>query len=319
MSINQENFAEKLKQKRPGLTLLDFNGCNKSATVKCSQGHEWTVPKASKLLRIKNVENECPYCSGYYKDLTKEAIGVIRPDLVQYFKNKEDAFKYTKYSDKVVEQVCPICGAEKTGSVSNLYQKGFSCQECKDGLTMPNKMIREIIKQCKNQVNFYKFEHSPDFLNGKSYDAYIEIGDLKIGIEMQGPQHFGPIGVYPESTYLSYVKRDEEKRIASKENGVIEIEILSLISDLEYQKEEILKSELCKYLDLSIVDWDKIFYDVSNPLIDNIVKLYESGLGTFQIHEKLDVCQATVIKYLKIAAQLNLTDYAPYKVKKINK
>lgn len=309
MSINPENFAERLKQKRPGLTLLEFNGYNESATVICQQGHEWTVPCASKLLRIKNVENECPYCSGYYKDLTKEAIGVIRPDLVQYFKNKEDAFKYTKYSDKVVEQVCPICGSEKTGTVSTLYSNGFSCPVCKDGISMPNKMIREVIKQCKDQVDFYKFEYGPDWLNGKSYDAYFEIGNLKVAIEMQGPQHFGAIGIYPESTYLSYVKRDEEKRIASKENGVVEIEILSLISDLEYQKEEILKSELCKYLDLSIVDWDKIFYDVSNPIIDKVVKLYEQGLGTFQIHEQIDICQKTVTKYLKIATELGLTNY----------
>ena len=57
-------------------------------------------------------------------------IGTTRPDLIQYFKNKDEATQYTAGSEKMIDVICPECGYEDKIRIGNLSRFGFSCNGC---------------------------------------------------------------------------------------------------------------------------------------------------------------------------------------------
>ena len=73
------------------------------------------------------------------------------------------------------------------------------------------------------------------------------------------------------------------KRKLCKENNCIEIEIKSVTSDYSKLKQEIEQSELKNYLNLEKVDWDKVFSEVGEKLLETIIGLYKSGYNQKQI------------------------------------
>ena len=97
--------------------------------------------------------------------------------------NKEDAYKYTKCSNKKVYVKCPDCGSIKKDKVriNDLYRYGFSCKKCGDNISYPNKFMYNILDQLN--IDFIP-EYSPEWLGRKRFDFYIP--SLSLIIEMDG-------------------------------------------------------------------------------------------------------------------------------------
>ena len=130
----------------------------------------------------------CPECNKKYVHIGENDFATKAPHLIQFFKNKNEASHITYMSHKLVDLVCPICGSERTMSAFDLYRQGFHCQCCGDGISYPNRLIRNVMSTF--MVDKIKFEYKDKWTNGKIYDVYFEINNEKYIIEMDGAQHY---------------------------------------------------------------------------------------------------------------------------------
>ena len=73
---------------------------------------------------------QCAVCSNRKVMHGINDVNTTRHDLVQYFKNKDEATQYTSGSEKIVDVVCPECGYEDRIKIGNLAKFGFSCNGC---------------------------------------------------------------------------------------------------------------------------------------------------------------------------------------------
>lgn len=71
----------------------------------------------------------CGYCAGQ-KTHINDSIGMKRSDLIKYFVNKDDAFKYSLHSNKRIKLKCPNCEFKKSMTLNDFEKYGFYCNEC---------------------------------------------------------------------------------------------------------------------------------------------------------------------------------------------
>lgn len=266
--------------------------------------------KCNNIIKLKIVKllvgNECNVCNGDvilegYNDLSS-----VRPDLVKYFKNPEITKQIKVGSHKKVELICPSCGFEKSMVVEKLAKRRFSCNQCSDNMSIPNKFILNILSQLK--INFCT-EHV--FSNTKyRYDFYLP--DNKITIEAHGRQHydmdFGFVGSITTSDDQKQI--DVDKKELSESLGNIHLEIDCRNSDYDFLKNSSINI-LSKYFDLLDIDWNIVYSNCSNSFIIESANLYNDDHTTRQISDELKLSMVTIVRYLHIATKLNLTNYNP--------
>jgi len=114
--------------------------------------------------------------------------------LEKYWSNKNtiNPFEVSRGSNKNVLLICQICKREIEISPKNFFKKKSLCDKCSDGISYPEKFIRNILNQlnleyiCQlSKANFY-------WCNKYRYDFYIP--RLSLIIETHGNQHFKNAG-----------------------------------------------------------------------------------------------------------------------------
>jgi hypothetical protein len=135
------------------------------------------------------------------------------PEFIKYFVNKEEANNYSRSSKYKPLLHCPICGTERNDiSIDVLTRFGFSCYQCSDGISYPNKFGFSLFKQL--DINFIS-EYSPiwtkiDNKKSKRYDLYFELNNNKYIVEMDGLWH-SVDNKMSGMTYLKSKSIDDEK------------------------------------------------------------------------------------------------------------
>lgn len=244
----------------------------------------------------------------------KKPIAITHPDLIKYFVNKDDAYKYSANSNKKVEMICPICGTEKVHQISLLTKYGLACPMCSDGVSYPEKLMFNILTQLKVDFKNQVTKATPGFewiLGNYRYDFYINLENKKFLLEMDGAFHNG-------SSFHSYEEVhhiDAEKDNIANCNGFsvirIDCDYGKIEKRFEYIKNNILNSELSNLLDFSNVDWNMANEFAINSNVKLAAELWNNGaLGTSIIGEKLGVSKDTAKGYLKIASSLNMCNYS---------
>ena len=173
LSITHEEFIDRHKDSfNKNIEIIGrYERNDTPILVRCKKesSHQWLM-SCDDLIAGRG----CPFCRGLRVD-QNNCVASIRPDLIKYFKNKEDSFKYTLNSSKKVQLKCPNCGYEKATIVQNLTKRGFSCSMCGDGISYPNKFIRNMLdmlgipfesewsnEKCKGCFYDVKFEYITD-------------------------------------------------------------------------------------------------------------------------------------------------------------
>ena len=251
--------------------------------------------------RIQN-KSSCPYCCNPPKKLLKDynSLSAKRPDLLIYFKNKKDAEKVYPNSTKMVNLICPFCKKERKLSCDRLSGFGFSCPFCFDGISIPNKFLRNLFKQFNYKITTEKT------LSGAKhrYDLYVKTKTQNYTIEAHGIQHYKYNGYF--RPLKEQQKIDRNKRILSESLNNIHIEIDCRHSDFNYLKEQFIKS-LSPYFDLSDIDWNKLKEDVYlSSLLLNVCDSYNQGMTISNLSSTYNICCATVMNYLKRGNELNI-------------
>ena len=237
----------------------------------------------------------CPICGN------KKVIPGIRslydncPDALKYLANPEEAKNLApSASKKKLLCKCPDCGYTKMMSVNNLTRHGFSCDYCSDGISYPNKFMRNMLLQLG--VEFIP-EYMPNWSDGKRYDQYLPL--YKLIIENHGLQHYRDTYF---NTYKNTHKNDVEKKNSALNNGVEQyIEIDCRVSDKEYIKTSIMNSCLPQLLGFieDDIDWDKCDIVASKSNMVQVWDYWNNGYGVYDIVDILNIDRTTVQHYIQ--------------------
>ena len=236
-------------------------------------------------------------------------IATTNPEIIKYFANMNDCYKYSYGSKTTVKMNCPICGFEKSLGIYILTRQGFGCNSCGDGISYPNKFIANIFNQCN--INF-KPEKSFVWSNGKRYDFYIN--NLNCIIEIHGGHHYdGGFSRANGKSLKEEQKNDEFKERIAEENAISKYIVIDCRkSELEYIKNNILESELSKIFDLTKVNWSQCHEYACSSIVKNICDLWEKGIhNTQEIADIIKLHRSTVIRNLKKGNKIGWCDYNP--------
>lgn len=240
-------------------------------------------------------------------------IAVTHPELIKYFVNKDDAYKYQAHSDKIAKMQCPLCGTAIDKTIRVLTDLGLACPSCSDGVSYPNKFMYNIFKQLqidfKNEVT--KATNGFEWIAGNyRYDFYFELNKSKYFVEMDGKFHDGSCFLSYENAYSS----DQTKDNIANQHGVTMIRIDCKYSKVqnryEHIKNNILNSELGLVLNLQHVDWNAANSFAVDSNIRISAELWNNtDCCAIDIGNQLGVSRDTARGYLKIASGLGLCNY----------
>lgn len=235
------------------------------------------------------------------------------PELVEYFVNIEDTYKYSAHSGKKVEMICPICGTVKEQIIEHLTDRGFSCPVCSDGISWPEKFMYNILKQIgitfkkeiTNQTNGF------EWVDKYKYDFYFEKDDKKYFIEMDGGFHFADTFRLYKQSLIVDLKKDN----LAKNHGVNMIRINCDYKDVsqrfQFVKNSIVSSKLASMFHLSNINWDGAGQYAVNSYIVQTAKMWNDGIcNKQQIAKNLGVSCDAVKKYLLAASEIGMCNYS---------
>lgn len=310
--MTKQEFINQLVQKeRTDVILLgDYINMATSTLFGCTKEgckHEW-LARPNRI----TMGGGCPVCTNKKLVSNINSVAALRPDLIKYFANPDDAHNIMPGSHKKVSLRCPDCGAKRNMIMYDLSLQGFSCIECSAYISYPNRLIRSIMNQFKSKIDYLEYEWSAKWSNRQRYDVYFEIHNQKYVIEMQGSQHF--IVGWGNKRSL---KEIQEKDLFKKENAInhdiIPIIIDSRQSDFGFIFSNIKDSILNEIFDLDKVDVVKCQNDITSNIIKQVCKQFEdnSRIKIKDLANNFNVSKNTIVKYLKIGSKIGWCDYVP--------
>ena len=234
------------------------------------------------------------------------------PWMMAYFVDDKLPYLYSHSSRMSALMRCPRCGYEKIRKIKRLYEGGFACPKCGDGISYPNKFMFNILDQLKIPFLYEVSRTTEGFewISGMyRYDFYFQNSSGRYFIEMDGHYHSTS-----EYTQESDVVKD---KLAIEHNiGVIRIrcDYDRVQNRFEFIKDNILASELPHLLQFSEsdIDWDKCELCANSSLMIDACELWSSGVcNTLNIANQLHISRVTASIYLKRGSELGLCDYNP--------
>jgi very-short-patch-repair endonuclease len=273
-------------------------------------------PKTSKLYSLDSVkkiprENMISAEASSFYTYIVQARGKDFMDII-WSKKNDISYKDISFgSNKKIWMICENCGFERQISPHKYTSNGFSCPQCGDGFSYPNKVMFSIL----NQLNI-NFETEKRFTWGKYYyknkirniyyDFYLELNNTKYIIEMDG-------GFHSKSTNKTSVEEvrylDSLKDNLATVNNISIIRINCEVSDIEYIKKNILASKITNILDITKINWTSCNEYAFKSLIKKSCDLWESNYTINEISSILYLSTSTVTRYLNKGSTLNWCSY----------
>lgn len=278
---------------------------------KCKNDKGWL--REDLILRDKT---GCQSCCKNPRVVVSEINSIVANEethwMIPYFQGGYDeAKKYTKCSTKKIYLKCPNCGNIKNKKISpnQLYKNHSIGCTCGDGFSYPEKFMYSVLKQLN--IDF-EMEYSSEWIKPLRYDFYFELNDKKYIIETDGGWHYTNNNLSGKTKNESKAIDEYKDKIAQK-YGVEVIRINCNCSNLEYIKNNILKSELNSLFDLAKVCWLKCEEFALSNLCKKAceIKKNNSQKSTKEIADILKLSIPTITKYLKIGMKLGWCNYNP--------
>ena len=237
----------------------------------------------------------CPICDASGARCVVKGINDIattHPHLIEYFVEVEDAYRYSKGTNKYIDFKCPDCETVKNMLIPNFIKYGICCDSCSDTLPYGEKFVFNLLKQ--SNLDFEK-EYSPSWIHPHRYDFYIP--SLNLIIETDGGQHkqqrIGWRGLDKEKEI------DELKNKMAKEHGLKLIRIDTKRGIGEYITKDIIKSELPFLINLSNIDFIECGIKATRSHVYKASVLTKEGYSIKEISQELCVSETTVKRWKK--------------------
>lgn len=300
-----------------------INNKNKPSEVSFVSNYEflWICPDCTSEYPMKmsfrtNNKCNCPYCVGTRVNHTN-CLWTTHPQIAMLLKDKEQGHVVTHGSHKKEVFVCDKCGFEQEKSVLSVVNQGLSCSRCSDGISYSEKFMINLLLQCElpfeTQIIFKwsrNIKHANKKIKGnKKYDFFIP--SLNLIIETHGDQHYN--SGFNISTSRDLEEENENdfiKRELAIQNGLNYIVVDCRKSELEFIKDNILKSELNLILPLNKINWLKCHEHACKSLVKEVCDVWNNKTHTIkEISDEFKVSKDTVVDYLKRGNIIGLCDY----------
>ena len=213
---------------------------------------------SEECLKYQNIG--CPSCSGRVPLIGKTDMWTTNPKLASLLKNPGDGYRYSEWSNKSVDWICPSCKSIiYNKSISNVKGHGLYCKKCSDNTSYPNKYIATLLSYL--DIPYYSehvFEWSSNLLNDpicskKIYDFYLP--DYNIIIEAHGIQHYEKSNLTSKSRSLEEERlNDKIKKDLAILNGITYFEIDCRWSNPDFISSNLIKSGLFDFLDIDVLN-----------------------------------------------------------------
>lgn len=269
--------------------------------------------------------NGCACCKGLTVVRGINDISTTNPKMTKYFKNVGDVYTHTYYSNEKVIMKCPDCETEREMKIGYLYNYGFSCPVCNDGISYPEKLMGSVLKQLKIDFKTQLSKTTFKWCNQYRYDFYFNLNDEEYIIETHGKQHYKESGFkmsLEEVQENDRIKKELALKNNIKEENYIIIDCRK--SELEFIKNNIIHSKLNKIFDLNTIDWIEIDKKSQNNLVKEVCDYWNlhnninnENLTINEIGDIFYLDRHTSSKYLKIGNKLKWCTYDKNKEKQV--
>ena len=319
-------FKYEIGQTINGLILIDiYYKKNKEGQqekwykYQCEKGHVHEIVEKS----LKK-GTRCSICTNQTVLVGYNDLATTDSHLVSYFKNPDDAKKYTAHSHKKVTLKCPYCGKEKEMRIDTLINYGFSCPNCSDGVSIPEKYMSNIL----HSVN-YNYAHQLskvdfEWIGKYKYDFYLP--DYNIIIETHGEQHYKEKNESSNWDGLENVQKNDNNKLKLAEQNGYELNKNYFVIDCSSSDFKILTENIKHTLniieelydiDFSTIDYKECYIKSQISIFNLVVEIANEHpeFTQQQIADELkekygyQLTVSTISSYLKKSNKLGLTNY----------
>lgn len=265
----------------------------------------------------------CPVCSNKKVKIGFNDMWTTNPELALLLANPNDGYKYTQNSRFTVDWRCPDCGEiAYNKNIDKVNRGGLSCKKCSDGISYPNKIMYNLLTQLSIKFKVEKtFKWCKYKLNEKThigrFDFYFKTNGKEYIVEMDGFFH-------QNDNLMNNISALDSKFVDWQKDGLAKLHNIEVIridcveSDINYIKNNVLKSKLSSILNLKAIDWNECDKYARKSKIHDACELWNSGIkNTGKIAKMLQIKQGTAIKYLKQGAVLDICDYRNLRATKV--
>ena len=249
-------------------------------------------------------------CKGCISDelskpiITKNDIPTLYPNLIKYFINKNDIYKYAINSHKKTMLICPCCGYKKEMVISNFIRNGFSCPRCGDGFKYTEKFMFNFLEQLGIEFIYQYSKTNAKWCKNYRYDFYFKLNNEEYIIETHGLQHYEENTNFKMS--LKEIRHNDKNKYELATNNGIKPENYIVIdcrySNLKYIKNNILNSRFNELFDLTNIDWIKIGQECEKSLVKEVCDYwnkFEYKYTAKDLEKTFKISRKTVVLYLK--------------------
>lgn len=253
----------------------------------------------------------CPVCCDNPNTIVKgyNDVWTTNPEVAKLLWNKEEGYKYSKSSRKKVDWKCTDCGSKiKNKSFNNVSRHGLSCSKCRDGVSFPEKVMRELLKYCNIHFDMHvTFQWS----NGKEYDFYLP--EHNMIIETNGNQHYD--GSFEKMGGRSLEEEEENDRFkmeSAYENNVESYVVIDCReSEFEYIYNNIAESILSRIIDFNAVDKHVVCKNSMSNYLLEACNIWNSGVHDVKlITSMFSLSEYTIRSYLRRGSRIGICDYS---------
>lgn len=307
--LTQEEFEEKFYKKYQGQysVLGKYDGFDKPVKIKCLKcNYEFSqTPNHYDMGQTK-----CPVCNKngntHITIIGVNDMWTTNKEVAKLLECRDDGYKYRINTDKKLNFICPTCHKVKKSYPRKIFENGFSCPYCGDGISYPNKFMANILDLLNIK---FKTEHKIKKYPYR-YDFYFQLNGNKYLIEMDGSYGHGCVNT-PNLSIQEQIDIDKKKDKIAKDNGYVLFRIDCKYNDspqrFSYVSKNIINSELNKLLHIE----DKTFIK-ANELsqqsnVYKFARLWNNDIKSYdELSTQLHVCNSTIKKYAKQCIELGL-------------
>lgn len=220
--------------------------------------------------------------------------------------------------DKEIKFYCENCKTAFLSTPHYFQHHDTGCKICGDGISFPNKVIRTFILQV--EVEDYKFEYSPKWLNNKKMDCYFKLYGKEYCVEMDGAFHF-------EDNHRANQTVEETQKIDKEKQQLCEFHNITVIRiNCNYRRhEEILQalknSELKLLFNFDKINWEKLLVIANKSLVIEVCNYINQDKfsTTKQVANYFHIDTSTVLHYIKFGQKIGIVDKLYFPISKTYK
>lgn len=239
-----------------------------------------------------------------------KCLNETNPDISKYLDDNNDGNNYSIGTTHKLKWRCPYCNNIRIDTPSHIKERGLKCKYCSDGISYPEKVMYNLLKQLNVEFEYQKMFN---WSNRKIYDFYLN--KFNIIVEINGEQHY--TNAFDSMGGLSikeYQDRDKQKCNLALNNGINNVIFINCSkSNITFIRKSMINSKLSCFLNLENVKWDLIDNEAKKSflVIACKIKLKNPDFSTSDIGNILKIKRHAIRKFLIKGTELGLCYYNP--------